>query len=465
MFPGLAEHLQTACLILPPSLTVVAAIAEIAKAATSFALIVEDEQIQGILTERDIVRLITSQQTLTTLSLSVVMTREVITLRASELTDIFQVSQLFGRYRVRHLPVVDQHERLLGMLTPQSIRRLMKPEYLLRHLRVEEVMVNSVVQGAVDESVMQIAQKMTGYRVSCIVIVDAINHVPLGIITERDITQFHVLGLSLTETAAGTVMSTPLTTVQPQDSLWCVHERMHKLRVHRLVVVEPTGKLAGIVTQTQMIKLLNPAELYQVMEQMQQTIEQQTQQLRELNRALQVANEELGRQASLDKLTQLSNRRRFDEYLAESWQRLSQLQGELTLILCDVDNFKAYNDTYGHVQGDACLARISQALKQTVRSSTDLVARYGGEEFAMVLPECGVVGAKRVLENIFQQIDVLKIPHTSSNVDEHVTMSLGAAVVRLPCASSPTNFLQLADKQLYESKHQGRNQFSLETLS
>ena len=461
----LNEILETSFLTLSPSLTTADAVVEMAKAITSFALVLQEDKPCGIITERDIVRLISSRQDLNTLTLSETMTRNLIVVRECEINDIFQASQLFSRYRVRHLPITDRHNRVLGVMTPQSVQSLMKPEYLLRSICVEEAMVSTVIQSSKDEFVFQLAQKMTGHKVSCVVIVDPSTNCPLGIITERDIAQFHALALNLWETTAEDVMSTPLKTVQPSDSLWVVQELMQEMRVRRLAVVRSTGELAGIVTQTQILKLLNPAEMYKVVEQMKRTIEQQTQKLNELNRALKIANNDLQRKASFDSLTEIPNRRQFDERLPEIWESLSQARAELTLILCDVDYFKAYNDLYGHVQGDECLATIAKALSQTVRSSTDLVARYGGEEFAILLPNCGVSGAEKALQTMLRQFQSLKIPHSGSTIADYVTISLGAAVVGLPSKRSQTDLIDLADKMLYKSKQQGRNQFSLETLS
>ena len=460
----LTELLETSFLTLSPSLTTATAIAEMAKANASFALVLQGEKPYGIITERDVVRLISSQQDLNTLALSETMTKNLILIHESEIIDSFQVFQLFSRYRVRHLPVIDRNNHLLGVMTPQSVQTSMKPEYLLRSIRLEEAIVTTVFQGRKDESLMQIAQKMLGHNVSCIVIVEPSTSSPLGIITERDITQFHSLRLNLSETTADDVMSTPLNTVKPSDSLWHVQRQMQKMRVRRLVVVESTGELAGIVTQTQILKLLNPVEMYKIMEQMKDTIDRQTQQLKKLNWALQLANIDLQQKASFDSLTEIPNRRRFDEYLPEIWQSLSKIEGELTLILCDVDNFKAYNDIYGHVKGDECLTTLAEALNQMVRSSTDLVARYGGEEFAILLPKCGALGAEKALQNMLRQIQSLKIPHSGSTVADCVTISFGAAVVGLPSRGSQTDLIELADKMLYKSKQEGRNQFSLETL-
>ena len=159
---SLTELLETSFLTLSPSLTTATAIAEMVKANTSFALALEGEKPYGIITERDVVRLISSRQDLNALALSETITQNLILIHESEISDIFQASQLFGRYRFRHLPVIDRNKNLLGVMTPQSVQASMKPEYLLRSIRLEEAMITTVYQGSKEETLMQISQKMLG---------------------------------------------------------------------------------------------------------------------------------------------------------------------------------------------------------------------------------------------------------------------------------------------------------------
>ncbi|MEO0356031.1 MAG: CBS domain-containing protein, partial [Cyanobacteria bacterium P01_A01_bin.3] len=343
MLENTAKLLQVPLLTLPPSQTVAAAVSQMVGNRMSFVLVLDGDCLKGIFTERDIVRLISSQQDLHDLTLSDAMTRNTIVIRDSEVTDIFHVSKLFSEQGVRHIPVVDRTEKLLGVLTPQSISDSMTPEHFLRNIRTKDALISTVLEGQADESVLQIAQRMTDFAVSCVTITDPATHHPLGIITERDIAQFHTLGLDITKAQAGTVMSQPLFTVQPDDLLWSVLEIMRHKHVRRLVVVTPTGEIAGLVNQTDILKLLNPTEMYRILEQMQATIDRQTEQLRKLNRTLLMVNDDLHRKASFDGLTQLSNRRSFDDYLVQVWEWLSGEQGELTLMICDVDFFKIYN--------------------------------------------------------------------------------------------------------------------------
>jgi diguanylate cyclase (GGDEF)-like protein len=141
------------------------------------------------------------------------------------------------------------------------------------------------------------------------------------------------------------------------------------------------------------------------------------------------------------------------------WQRAAKEEVMLSLILCDVDYFKQYNDCYGHQQGDDCLIEISRALERAVKRPADLVARYGGEEFAIILPDTPASGAMTVARRIGEEVARLQIPHTMSEVSEWVSVSLGV-VCWLPSTHEPPHaFLIAADRALYSAKHQGRNRW------
>ncbi len=169
------------------------------------------------------------------------------------------------------------------------------------------------------------------------------------------------------------------------------------------------------------------------------------------------ANQELQRLYRLDKLTQIANRHYFDEYLFQEWNRLKLRQKPLSLILCDVDYFKKYNDFYGHQSGDYCLQQIAKALLSVATRPTDLVARYGGEEFTVILPSTNVKGAIVVAERIQKAVRKSKLPHACSDVNEFITVSLGIATVVPTNTTSPTDLIEDADKALYEAKRQGRD--------
>jgi diguanylate cyclase (GGDEF)-like protein/PAS domain S-box-containing protein len=180
--------------------------------------------------------------------------------------------------------------------------------------------------------------------------------------------------------------------------------------------------------------------------------------------ALQAANQELERLATLDSLTKVANRRRFDEYLQQEWQRMARESQPLSLILLDVDYFKIYNDFLGHQQGDVCLLTVAQALCRAVRRSADLVARYGGEEFAVVLPNTRRAGAIVVAEAIQREIAQLQIPHPNSTVSPYLTVSMGIASAMPDLSEASDELVAAADSALYQAKRRGRDRYWVRIL-
>jgi diguanylate cyclase (GGDEF)-like protein len=176
---------------------------------------------------------------------------------------------------------------------------------------------------------------------------------------------------------------------------------------------------------------------------------------------LRQTNAELACLASLDGLTQIANRRHFDGYFQDHWKMMMRQQQSLALILCDVDYFKQYNDTYGHPAGDTCLQAVAQTLQKTVQRSGDLVARYGGEEFAILLSNTNEKGARKVAQKIQAAIAQLALPHQASTVSQHITLSLGIATMVPYLTVMPENLLSNADQALYRAKQNGRNQVAM----
>ncbi len=187
------------------------------------------------------------------------------------------------------------------------------------------------------------------------------------------------------------------------------------------------------------------------------TIHWQKKQLEEQNIFLRNANQELERLAIIDSLTQIANRRRFDQYLEQQWKVCQREQNSLSLIMGDVDFFKKYNDFYGHPEGDQCLAKIAQAMLYIVKRPRDLVARYGGEEFVIILPNTDLDGAIKIAQNICKKVHSLKIAHSGSEISQYVTLSLGVANVIPKQQLVPELLIKAADKALYHAKKIGRN--------
>lgn len=162
--------------------------------------------------------------------------------------------------------------------------------------------------------------------------------------------------------------------------------------------------------------------------------------------------------ADIDGLTQIPNRRRFDEYLVQQWQDMAREQSPLAIILCDLDAFKVYNDTYGHLAGDTCLVQVATVLRHCLHHANDMVARYGGEEFVAILPRTALADAQVVAQRIQREVLGLRIPHQYSTVASVVTVSIGVAGTIPQPHASGADLLQRADEQLYQAKRLGKNQ-------
>ncbi|WP_417910152.1 diguanylate cyclase [Candidatus Electronema sp. PJ] len=173
---------------------------------------------------------------------------------------------------------------------------------------------------------------------------------------------------------------------------------------------------------------------------------------------LERLNAVLSRQARHDELTQVYNRRAFNQRLCEEWQQWQRKSTVFSVLLADIDFFKRYNDTYGHLMGDSCLRAVAEALQKIATRPGDLIARFGGEEFVMLLPGTDLSPAMAVAERARQAVEQLAIPHSSSDCAKVVTLSIGAAAsVQAAAKCSCHDLIDLADKALYEAKNNGRN--------
>lgn len=239
---------------------------------SSCVLVMEEGQIIGIVTERDIVRLSADQAVLDELPVEVVMARPVVTLLEHEFTDLLGAVNLLKKHKIRHLPILDTEQQVLGIVTHDSLRQITQPISLLRSRSVAEVMTTEVVCARPTTSLLQISRLMADKRVSSVLLTEFKPHgdqalaYPVGILTERDVVQFQSLGLGLARYPAGNLMSSPVFTVKPMDTLWMVQDQMQQHFIRRLVVTGELGELQGIVTQTSILEVLQPLELYRLSE-------------------------------------------------------------------------------------------------------------------------------------------------------------------------------------------------------
>ena len=205
-------------------------------------------------------------------------------------------------------------------------------------------------------------------------------------------------------------------------------------------------------------------ELYhqrRLLEEKTQELDAKVMELETLQSKLEKSNEKLRQLSSLDGLTDIPNRRFFDETMTREWQRGTRRQKPLSLILADIDHFKAFNDAYGHVLGDDCLKRVAKGLGKSILRDVDTIARYGGEEFAAILPETDETGAVLIIQRMLESIKSLKIDHKASPTANHVTVSFGLSTMVPNKDLHPTQLIESADSALYLAKNSGRNTYTI----
>jgi diguanylate cyclase (GGDEF)-like protein len=172
---------------------------------------------------------------------------------------------------------------------------------------------------------------------------------------------------------------------------------------------------------------------------------------------LRKANEILKHLSAIDGLTGISNRRNFDDFLEKEWRRSMRTSSPISLIMVDIDHFKAYNDSYGHQEGDDCLKKVANIIRKNIHRPADLAARYGGEEFVIVLPDTHSSQAETIAGNLRACVEEAAIPHTASGISSRVTISLGVATLAPTQEAGYFELIKLADMALYDAKRVGRN--------
>jgi CBS domain-containing protein len=259
-----------------------------AAARHSSVLVLADRRLVGIFTERDLVKLTASQTDLQRVTVGDVMTIDPIALELSENHTVMTALAMFQQHQIRHLPILDDRQQLIGIVTPEHIRQVLQPVNLLKFKLVSEGMTTEVIHALPTTTVLEVAQMMNERNIGSIVIVDGQEQLkPVGIVTERDLVQFQAFELDLDQLPVETVMSSPLFCLQPTDSLWAAQQIMQTKNIRRLVVTNERGELAGILTQSNLLHLLDPLEMLYMVEQLQSQLIERATQLEQTNRELQ----------------------------------------------------------------------------------------------------------------------------------------------------------------------------------
>ncbi len=323
------------------------------EARSSCVLVVDDDRLVGIVTERDVVQLIAQRRSLGDVTLQDVMTHPVISLREADFTDLFFALNLLQQRHIRHLPLLDACDRPVGLLTSESLRQISGHVALLRLRRVDEVMTTSVVCAAATASMQEIARLMAEHRVSSVVVTSPQPQTllqpqtslcscspptPLGLVTERDIVQLAALNFDLDTYPVEVFMGALPGSVRRQDSLWRVQHLMETHLVRQLVVTGDHGELVGLVTQSTLLQMFNPGELYKLADALEQQVLQLEAEKIELleNRTVELETQVAERTVTLLAKTE---RERLISQIANRIRTSLDLQDILTTCVQEVRGF------------------------------------------------------------------------------------------------------------------------------
>jgi diguanylate cyclase (GGDEF)-like protein len=318
---------------------------------------------------------------------------------------------------------------------------------------VSSLMTTEVTSITANAELADVIRSMVDNHYSCMIVVE--NDMPVGIITERDIVR--LMGQFLSDTPqqsvrVADVMSVPVATVTEDTTLFEALVITSAQKIRHLPVVNPTGRLIGLITQSDLAKVH-----FMIYEKQREVIEQS---VTTRTKELQTANEQLKSLSLVDALTGLGNRRAMEVDLEHTHSQAVRYNRFYSVALFDVDYFKLYNDHYGHKGGDSVLRRISEFLQERIRTC-DRLYRYGGEEILLIMPETTLYGALILADRILEGLAEQKISHEKSPLGI-VTLSCGvASQVELCGYESWEGLVDLADRGLYASKNSGRNRATI----
>jgi PAS domain S-box-containing protein len=252
----------------------------------SAVLVMKQDRLVGIFTEQDLVRLTSTQTDLRGMTIGAVMTRNPHTLVLSSAETVISALSVLEQYKIRHLPIIDDRAQLIGTISSDAIRQILQPIDLLKFRSVREGMTIDVVRATADANVLEITQLMVAHQVSSVVIVEG--NRPVGIVTEQDIVQFQILELDFDRLSVRAVMSAPLFCLQPTDSLWMAQQMMETKLIRRLVIVDAQGELCGIVSQSSLLKSLDPLEMIRIVGSLQAQLIERASELELTNTELRI---------------------------------------------------------------------------------------------------------------------------------------------------------------------------------
>src|SRR5919199_2498732 len=495
---------------------VMEAIAAMSQHRATCTLIVEQQKVVGIFTERDVVTITASQMALEGVLISQVMTQELITLPLTEIGDIFSLLAQLRCAQIRHLPILDDQGGVLGIVTPESLRTILKPTDLLQLRRVGEMMITEVITAPSTASVFEVAQQMATHRKSCVVICQPLEElkvegsqqgwkvgrlkvegsqqgwkvegsnptnlqpanlqpanqtnlqpatklIPVGIITERDIVKFTSQGLNFVQTSAEAVMSRPLLPIHPSDSLWQANQLMQEHSIRRLVVVDDSGYLAGIITQSSILQALDPVELYSTIELLQETVTEKTQELEQANAQLQ---------------QEICDRQLLEDKLFSSEQQMRAIFEAMVDIVLVIDEEKSIQilptkltgsptwDTnlanltvkqfLQEETGEIWFGKVQQALATQQPIDFDYSLQINDQEIWFTakispLPDCSVVWVARDISDAYRQAELRKRAEAAEfNAVNRALRELSASIRAVAQATEEFGLLQIVCQLLID---------------
>ena len=346
----------------------------------------------GLFTEQDMAQQIAIQANLADIPIAEVMTRRPVTLPRSQLQNMYTVISLFHQHQLHYLPILDEQNQLVGLLTPNSVYQCLQPAHLLQTRRVSDLIPHEVVQALPTDSIREIAQRMTDHQIGWVVIIDPTSpsrQRPLGLLTAQDIVHLQVLQLDIHQLQAEAVINTRLPCLKPQQTLWEAHQEIHQRSIRQILVISDQGELTGMISPISLLQILDPAKMFNAVQRLNRRVSQLEAEQMEL---LQSRNAELEQQV-----------KERTEELQQQKIALRQERNFVSAILSVVDALVVVMDRQGRI------VRFNQACeKVSGYRSDEVVGQYIWDLF--LIPE-----DIEWVKAIFADLRIKQIPIQSQN--------------------------------------------------